>query len=229
MRLLENYRSSTDQKEILRILQKSSTSSENFLWQPIGDQKNVIPIHHYEIDFVSREVVVYFDRSMYSYVSEAPLYVKLDYRTSIFKVLEVRKTIDSLSFSFPRGMKTLELRGIPRHVFSSDEEKTVGLRPTLNRGDEGGQELYVRLRDISSFGLGLIVSEQNRYFLKNNRILWVTKVGEDQLATPILAEIQYVNQDQENIRQQKKRQKELKVGLKLSGFIPDSILEKIIQ
>jgi len=228
MSLLENYRSSTDQKEILRILQKSTTSSDNFLWQPKDEKKNIIPIHHFEIDFVSRELVVFFDFSQYS-LQDSPFYVKLDYRSSVFKISEFRKTSGSVSFAFPKLLKTLELRGIPRYQFAPEDEKTVALRPTLNHGDEAGNELQVRLKDMSSFGLGLLVSDQNRTFLKNNRILWVTKIGAEELTTPILAEIQYMNYDQENSRQPRKRQKDLKVGLKLSGFIPDSIFEKTIQ
>lgn len=228
MSLLENYRSSTDQKEILRILQKSSSSSDNILWQPIGDKKNIIPIQHFEIDFVSREIVVSFDSARTS-LQKSALYVKLDYRTSVFKISDFRRTADSLSFAFPKILKTLELRGTPRHHFAPESGKTVALRPTLNHGSEPGNELQVRLRDMSSFGLGLLVSEQNRFFLKNNRILWVTRIGEEQLDTPILAEIQHMNLDQENGRRPGNRQMDLKVGLKLSGFIPDSIFEKTIQ
>jgi hypothetical protein len=224
MSISEHYRSTTDQKEILRILQKSSTSSENILWQPNGEKKNIIPIQCFEIDFVSREVVVFFDRSRFIFSSHLPVYLKLDHRTSVFKVAEIRQAADSISFPFPKNLKTLELRGLPRKVFSQDEDKTV----TLIAKNLKGHELHVRLRDFSPSGLGLIFSEQNRPFLKSNPILWVTKLGEARLETPIKAEIQYINQEQFS-RSQKKRQKELKVGLKLFEFIPDFALEKIVH
>lgn len=225
---LENYRSSNDYREILRILQKATSLQENFLWQSHALGRNIIPIHHFEIDFVAREVVIYFDAQRFHIESELPLYVKLDYRTSVFKVSDYRRNTNSIHFPFPAEIKTLELRAFPRHQFLPNQDKTIGLKPTLSGGRESGNELFVRAVDISQYGLGLIVSEQNRSFLKNNRILWVTKLGDYQLDHPILAEVVYMNNEIDP-RFQIRRQKEMKVGLKLSGVVPTEAQKRFIQ
>jgi hypothetical protein len=224
MGILDNFRSCLDYREILRILQKASAAPENFLWQSHSMGRNVIGIHHCEIDFVSREVVAHFDSKRFSLDTELPLYVKLDYRSSVFKVTSYRQNQDTVHFAFPEEVKTLELRSYPRHQFPPGKEKIICLKPSLTGSRDQGNELRVRVFDISQYGLGLIVSESNRSFLKNNRILWVTKLGEHDLTHPILAEVVYINNELES-RYLVRKQKELKVGLRLSGVFPSEIYE----
>ena len=225
---MENYRSSNDYREILRILQKSTSLQENFLWQSNAKGKHIIPIQHFEIDFVAREVVVYFDTRKFQASRELPLYVKLDYKTSVFKVNAFVVSPDSLAFTFPEEIKTLELRGFQRIEIPAEKEKTVSLKPSLPGMREAGNELQVRVFDISYSGIGLLVSEQNRNYLKNNRILWVTALGHKKLKEPLLAEVVYMNTDTDT-RYQARRPKELKVGLKLSGILQEDILANFIQ
>jgi hypothetical protein len=225
---LENYRSSKDYREILRILQKASSLEENFLWQSHALGRNVISIHHFEIDFVTREVVVYFDNQRFQLEDGLSLYVKLDYRTSVFKVTSFRHSLNAVHFAFPAEIKTLELRSQPRHIFLPNQEKVISLKPSLSGNRESGNELQVRALDISQYGLGLIVSESNRSFLKNNRILWVTRLGDYGLNYPVLAEVVYMNNEVDT-RYQGRKQRELKVGLKLSGVFPSQIYDHFIQ
>lgn len=225
---MESYRSSKDYREILRILQKASSLQENFLWQSHANGKTIIPIHHFEIDFVTREVVIYFDHNNAQINPEMPLYVKLDYRTSVFKVTEFRQSQNEVHFAFPVEIKTMELRAFPRLAFQANDDKVVSVKPSLSGNRDAGNELQVRAVDISQYGLGLLVSEQNRSFLKNNRILWLTKLGDETLDYPILAEVVYMNNEIEP-KFQMKRQKDLKVGLKLSGFVPNHIYQRFVQ
>lgn len=221
---LENYRSSRDYREILRILQKASNLHENFLWQSHSMGRTVVPVAHFEIDFVGREVVVIIDPRRFKLDQELPLYVKLDYHGSVFKIMDFRQIGDAVHFTFPEEVKTLELRGQERHVFLPNEDKVVTLKPYLpGKSSDNAPELVFRTVDICSQGLGLLVSESNRSFLKNNRILWVTKLGNEILRDFLLAEVVYMNSDVEP-RYQVKKQKILKVGLKVSGnFNPTSL------
>lgn len=221
---LENYRSSKENREILRILQKSSSLQENFIWQATPMGKNIVSIHHFEIDFVAREVVVFFNDKNHRIEGELPLYVKLDYRTSVFKVSEYRQGAGTLHFSFPKEIKTQELRSNPRHAFSPGDGKYVVLKPSI-KGQVDGSELVVRTMDVSYFGLGLIVTEHNRSFLKNNRILWVTRLQDEDLIHPILAEVVYITSEVDASFLNRKV-KELKVGLKLSGVFPEDALRR---
>jgi len=225
---LDNFRSSSEYREILRILQKASSLQDNFLWQSHPHGKSIVTVHHFEIDFVSREVVVYFNSEAHKVETELPLYVKLDYRTSVFKVTEFRLGVNSLHFSFPTEIKTEELREHMRHQLPTDVESFIHLKPaTGGVRSEGVGELKVRAIDISYYGLGFIISEQNRSFLKNNRIIWVTQLNNMRLEHPILAEVVYMNTELD-AKYRSRKQKDLKVGLKLSGVFPDDVIDNFI-
>ena len=54
-----------------------------------------------EIDFISREVVLNFNSESYIINQHRPIYVKLEYRGSVFKVTDYKKKLNSLSFALP--------------------------------------------------------------------------------------------------------------------------------
>ena len=216
-------------REILRILQRSSATSGNLVWQSSVLGKNIVPIQYFEIDFIAREVVIKFDDETFSIDPDSPLYIKLSYRDTVFKISDFRKNTGALHFTFPELVKTQELRKNPRITFKREQEKFVTLKSSLNFGAKDlGSELKVRAFDISETGLGLIISEQNRSFLKNNRILWITGLQNDFFEAPVVAEVIYMNTDVDPGFQIKK-QKILKVGLKISGNFPEDIFSHFIQ
>jgi hypothetical protein len=220
---LPQYRSSYEYKEILRLLQKASLHGDNFIWQTIDGVRNVIKIDQMEIDFVGRDVVLKLGASKKAIWAEGPVYVKLDYRSSVFKIATFNQINQTLQFAFPEEIKTLELRTHERKSFHPNQEKTVSLKPSLGNHRDTGNSLNVRVADISEYGLGLIVSEQNRSYLKHNPILWLTHLERMELKYPILAEVVHISTEMN------RKQKDLKVGLKLSGIIPPEIAQKFIQ
>jgi hypothetical protein len=225
---LDNYRSTGDYREILRILQKATLVQDNFLWHSHALGRNIIPIHYFEIDFVAREVVLYFAMDRFRIETQLPLYVKLNYRASVFKITEYRCNTNSVHFGFPFEIKTVELREFPRIKFQPNQNKSVGLTAVLSSEREIGNEIFVRALDISRYGLGLIISEHNRSFLKNNRFLWVSKLGDYRLAHPLLAEVLYINHETDS-KLTTRKQKELKVGIKISGIFPTEAYNHFIQ
>lgn len=216
------FRTCLEYREILRILQKSSSLQDNFLWQSLSVGKNIVKIHHFEIDFVSRGLQIYYDGTKSKLDPKLPLFVKLDYRSSIFKIDEFRGTQNTISCLLPKEIKALEMRTNPRHQFRDDQEKYVSLKPSLNTAVlDMGNEIRVKVFDVSPYGLGLLISEQNRSYMKNNRILWITKLQEMELQYPILAEVVYISNEVD--QRYSKKQRELRVGLKLSGVFPPTI------
>ncbi len=223
-----SFRSCMEYREILRILQKATALQDNFLWQSMAVGKNIVKIHHFEIDFVTRGLQVYFDGTKYKLDPNLPLFVKLDYRSSFFKATEFDLSQNSVTFLLPKEMKTLELRSNPRHKFMEKDEKYVSLKPSLNTsGMDLGNEIQVKVFDVSPYGLGLLISEQNRAYMKNNRILWITRLQDIDLQYPILAEVVYIATEVEQHYGKKKR--ELKVGLKLSGVFPPRIYQDFLN
>jgi hypothetical protein len=223
-----SFRSCLEYREILRILQKASALQDNFLWQSMAVGKNVVKIHHFEIDFVTRGLQIYFDGTISKLYPHLPLFVKLDYRSSFFKSTEFQLGQNSVSFLLPKELKTLEFRSNPRHKFQEKDEKYVSLKPCLHTSSmEMGIEIQVKVYDVSPFGLGLLISEQSRSYMKNNRILWITRLQDVHLQYPILAEVVYIANEVE--QRYGKRNRELRVGLKLSGVFPPGIYQDFLN
>ena len=220
---LPTYRSSVEYKEILRILQKASLDRQNFMWQSFEGRRLILTIEHFEIDFVARELVITVADQGKGIDPTKNLYVKLDHRNSVFKISQFKQNKSAIHFSFPVEVKTEELRMHRRTAL--ERERTVSLRPSLGHQRDTGNALNVRVTDISDYGMGLIVSEQNRSFLKNNRILWVTQLHRQELQYPVLAEVVYISGESSSSR----KPKELKVGLKLSGVLPQEAVTNFIQ
>jgi hypothetical protein len=225
---LEHYRSSREYREILRILQKSTTLQDNILWQSHPHGKHIIPVQFLEIDFIAREVLINFDEDQYQIDPSLPLYIKLGYRMTVFKIVQFRQNQNALNFSFPELVKTQESRNFPRHTFSPAQDKFVILKSSLTgHFHELGSELKVRVMDVSEKGLGLIVSEQNRNFIKHNRVLWISDLHENVLEEPIVAEVAYMNAEVDS-KFQVKKQRSLKVGLSLSVSFPEHVYNRFL-
>lgn len=220
--LSESYRDCSSYREILRIVQKSSYLPGNLIWQSTPKGKIVLPASHLEIDFVSRGISLSFDAQKYTLDQNLPLYVKLEHRSSVFKVSSFAVGINSLHFSFPETLKTLELRSEQRFEFE-EGEKELSLKPSLGLlNADSGNEIKVRLVDLSRSGAGLLLSENNRSFIKKNKFLWLTEIDGKRLGDQILAEVVYTAKDDQN-----RKERALRVGLKLSSQIPREVLRSL--
>ena len=224
-----SYRSSTDFKEILRVLQKSTTCEETFLWQALNGNKLIVPVQFLEIDFISREVIIIFDNKKYAFNFKLPIYVNLAHSKSAFKISEIRQTPQgALHFPFPDLIKMPELRSTERRTLIGIK-KFVSLRSFMfNASTDVLHEQRVRVIDISEGGMAVLVPVKERNFLKNNRILWVSAMGDVALKDPILAEVVYISTEVDQNFQPPK-EKSLRVGIKLSNFLPQDLLLKFYQ
>jgi len=224
--LLETYRDCTNYREILRIVQKSSYLPGNLIWQSRPSGKLVIEATHLEIDFVSRGIALTFDNQKYKLDPNLPLYVKLEHRSSVFKVTQFAEGINTLHFSFPETLKTMELRSERRFEFA-EGQREIALKPSLNLlNSDSGNEIKVRLVDLSRSGAGLLISENNRMFIKKNKFLWLTEIDGHRMYDPILAEVVYAKSDDEG-KIHRRKERALRVGLKLSSKVPKEIFSSL--
>ena len=219
---LGNYRSCQEQKEILRILQKSSALRENFVWQITSQGRQIEQVDYFEIDFVARELVVFLKNAATNLTEGLSLYVKLDYRRSVFKVSDFKLgSGNAVHFSFPKEIKTPELRASTRYRLSTGQDKYI----TLKIDGKNPRENQFRVFDISKEGVGLLVSEQELTELKDASHL---SLQGESLGQNIVAQLVYGG-PKNNARFSATKQKEIKVGLKLLTQLPAEYLSRFIQ
>lgn len=215
---LAKYRDTSDYREILRLFQRSSDQEGNILWQNINGKRRVLAVNHLEIDFVSREVVVYLDQPQ-EVDANHPLYFKLACNDTIFKHDQYLVQQDSLSFKFPNTLKTWELRSSERFMLDPNEEYSVVLS-TAPQG-EVAQQMKVRLHDFSASGLGLSISEVNKHLVKNTKQFWVYAINEYRLAQPLAAKVAHVSSEAQS--------RKYRFGLELQKGLPIEAVKSILH
>lgn len=189
---IAKYRDTTDYREILRLFQKSSETEGNLLWQNLDGSRKVLAVSHLEIDFVGREVVVYLENPQELQLNSI-VYFKLSYNDTIFKLEDFLVQSDSLSFKFPKTLKTWELRASERFTLDEDDEHSVVL--AVNDHSDASGQLRVNLKDFSAKGLGLSISELNKHIVNDNRSFWVYAINGYRFSQPLPGKVTHLSKE----------------------------------
>lgn len=214
---LTKYRDTSDYREILRLFQKSSDQSGNLVWQNIDGQRKVFAVNHLEIDFVSREVVVYLEEPQ-KVDANYPLYFKLACNDTIFKHEAFMIQPDCLTFKFPKTLKTWELRSSERFALDENEEYTV----LLSASAQGGtQRLKVRLLDFSATGLGLSISEMNKHLVRDTKVCWIHAINDHQFPEPVAGRVVHVSNESQG--------RQYRFGIQLQRGLPIEAVRSILH
>ncbi len=166
--------------------------------------------------------MISFENYNFEVDPDQTLFVKLETNQTVFKVEKFTFVNGEIHFPIPQEVKTLEMRSKPRFLLTGKKEKTFSLRGV--QSGSGNQLLKVKAVDICEDGIGILVSEMNRTYLRHNRILWLTELSGVELKHPILAEVVYLQSYQQGMKASKFR--EVRAGLKLSGIIPEVVYEQ---
>ncbi len=208
--LPHKYRSSHEYREILRIFQKTSFLTQNLVWQNQNGTRLIVPVSTLEIDFMAREVVLSLSENKHL-DPNYPLYVKLDYHLTVFKVTKFHFSGTTVSFEIPKEVKTPELRSVERFNLEESVDSFIYFSPFLNDKSQPKDELKIKILDISRTGMGLLISDKNKSFIRNHRVFWITKIQEETLENPILAEVVYISSEYYS-----SKDRNYKFGVKLS-------------
>lgn len=215
---LAKYRDTNDYREILRLFQKSSEYEGSLLWQNIKGQRKVFSISYLEIDFVGRDVVVYLDNPQ-DVSPDQPLYSKLSYNDTIFKVEDFFVQQDCLSFKFPATLKTWEMRTSERFLLDDNDEHSVVL--SVSGKADSSQQLKVSLKDFSAKGLGLSISELNKHLIKNNKIFWIHAIDGYRFIEPLQGTVTHLNKENQG--------RKFRFGIHLQKVLPIEAVRSILN
>ena len=111
---------------------------------------------------------------------------------------------------------------MPEPRFEVVRDCSVTLRKTEKRLREISHELRVRLRDVSSKGLCIILSYNNRHFFKVGDQIWITAMNQEKLSRPFLGIICYIT------RTSKTRFGDVQVGVSLQKELPVSLQRSLV-
>ncbi|MDA8791622.1 hypothetical protein N9N67_00175 [Bacteriovoracaceae bacterium] len=225
--MLQNYRSSTSRKEILKILKDSSNANTSILWQAFPDHRTIYEINEIETDFPNGVIKVSLNQTEEPINESVPAYIKLSHRETIFKGKVLSYSGESITMSIPDEIKTTELREYPRFNFISDAEKYVVVGVVTDFMRNATQSLKVKLFDISTNGFGAVISEGNKKFFYQGAYVYLEMMDSLKVDPKRLGEVVYL--ETMTFRNAGKQQKGFKVGIKLIQPLTNNFLSFYVE
>ena len=126
--------------------------------------------------------------------SNQVVYVKLEYRGTLFKakITTISGSYITISYPYIENVKTIELRAHPRVNINIEDDVLITLRlkqvTTLN---ESEHILEFQAYDISEQGICLLVSGHNKQFVEEAFEIFIIQLGTVVLREPVKIEKKY--------------------------------------
>lgn len=213
-------------EEILSAIAKASCHGGD-IWQILDHEekgKHLSKIKEVVYDEAGQKIVLKLS-SWISLNVQKPLYVKLNYRRAIFKILPGKFVVigNEVVCTVPDEVHALEVRkGGDRYVFTPHSGLSLSLKKAEKNIREMTYELEVRIVDVSRKGFGIVISGHNRGYFKENDSFWLRAVNHRPLKTPILGTVSYISPHKGSLKKG-----EVRVGLNLSLPLDQKIFEEL--
>jgi hypothetical protein len=172
---------------------KSSNESTTILWQNKEESKRVVyGISKLKYNETIQTVQFYVKDYDYDMEEDKVVYIKLSFRQTVFKGEIVSIEGNVVTIYFPKDVKAQELRSSPRKEFRVKDEKNVILKIAPKASSDKSIDLIFKVLDISREGICLVVSDNNRQYLKNTEKHLLTHLGEIELPEGVFLELKYI-------------------------------------
>lgn len=209
--MLPNYRSSTNLNEIIGVLKRSKSASECFLWKNARGKRIVYPIKSLYVNEEHMSFVADFENET-DIPGGEELYLKLNYRDTVCKVEVVNSIFNTVTFSLPKEIKSIEMRESFRFKFKPVEKKqiTLSLKSELLSG--AVQEVGFQVIDISQTGISIIIADKFVNYFDEHFSVVMTKMQDMLMSSSYELKIIYIKKFR--YRFKGKIQTAYRVGLK---------------
>lgn len=219
--ILKSYQISTSPQEIMDVLKKNRSEDNSIMWQSFPEFRKVYNFYRFGLDLFRKKIVIEADKTAQDIHKNRPIYVKLSFRESIFKGTILEMTENELTLDIPKEIHVREFRESLRSVFNPGV-KFVDLKPSMKTSAfDRMPSLKVSLRDISTKGLGLIISENNIHLFKVGQLIDMIGTGGELLDSPIAGVVAH---SQKQPRVGNDKGVFYRVGIKMLSLIPEALI-----
>lgn len=163
------------------------------LWQTTEQGRQVLLIVQMVVDIKIDKLVIRC-LGMLDIDTASPIYVRLSYRSIIFRLNPGQYRIfgDRIICDYPLEAAGLPERRNERYALPYDSEISLSLKRNIRSLRETVFELEVRIMDVSESGFGVIISGNNRDYIRQLDNCWIRAVDQKSMTTPILSRVRYV-------------------------------------
>lgn len=190
--MLQNYRTSDNPKEIIKIIKRSSAQDECYVWHNVDGNRIMLPISRFEVNDTFMTLDVYVDRCVADIIeSGETIYVKFSYRDTVFKAYVLTTTDEKITFEIPSEVKTLEMRSAYRFKFKPSETKHVTVAYEVDLVMKAKRAMAFQVIDISESGLSIVSSDKDLKLFEDGGEFDLTRLLDMDLASPYKIEYIY--------------------------------------
>lgn len=225
--MLNNYRTSTNIREISKIISNPKNLKNGILWQNHGMKRFIFDIEDIKVNerFMSFETRINRQTAL-SFNPMEQTYCKLPYRETVFKVSVINFIDRTVTFNIPADVKTLELRENPRQKFKPSDGKHITVQVSSELLSGATQALKFQVIDISATGVSIVVSDKNIKYFENSFNFDVTSIMDQELIPK--ASMQMVYSQMFKFKQRGKIVQAYRVGFKFLTPLSVSQIAPII-
>lgn len=178
--------------QIISVIEKASPFGGD-VWQTTLNGRQVLQIIQMHVD-IKYDKLVIRTFGVLDINPEFPLFIRLSYRSLIFRLAPGQFKImgDKIICHYPDEAIGLPTRNGERYILPFSSGISLSLKRNIRTMREVVFELEVRIMDVSQFGFGLLISSNNRDFLRRFDACWIKSVNHMALGAPLLGRVSYV-------------------------------------
>ena len=184
------FRNSDSLAEIVNIV-KLSTADRTVLWQNKNGKRAVYGPSQIFYDESLHTIQFQIKNYDFSILVDEIIYIKLSYNESLFKGQVLSTDQGLITIYLPEEVKTLELRQNKRTPFMPKDEKKVYVEVAKDVTSERRHRLAFTALDISTSGVSLIVSDNNKQLMESSGMHLLVALGAEELEEPIVMDYRY--------------------------------------
>ncbi len=184
-----NFRDTSSVKDITSLI-KNTAPDNSVIWQTINGNRVVYSVDEILFNETLKTLKIIIKDFEHNLLVDETIYIKLSYRETLFKARVINLSGNVLSLYLPTEVKTHELRASERFKFKPKDGKFLTFNIS-NKSTTIVQKMKVKVVDISEQGLCVLLSNENRNFIKNASKVELSYLGHIELMFPLRADIKY--------------------------------------
>lgn len=194
-KMLNDYRTTNNFREISKLLANSNNKNESILWQNTSGKRFIFKIEDIKVNERFMSFGATIGHKMFPFFNSlSQTYCKLHYRDTVFKVSIINLMDNIVTFHLPSEVKTLELRANPRQKFKPSEGKFVTIQVASELLVSATQALKFQVIDVSNTGLSLVISDKNLKYFESGLNFNVTTLMDHELVVSQKVDLVYYQQ-----------------------------------
>jgi aspartate carbamoyltransferase regulatory subunit len=211
--MLQNYRTSNNFNEIIKIFNRSVSEDDCFVWQFTDGNRTVFPIKNFTVNEKHMTFLAELELDFTKALNEGEtVYAKVFYRDTVFKCRVINCIENNVTFSIPNEVKTIEMRENFRFKFKPSASKHVTLSFDVDLMMKAKKEGTFQVIDVSDTGISIVVSEKYlEHFIDNTEIM-IKRLQDMDLSSPY--SLQFVYHQKFRFKSKGRIQTAYRVGFK---------------